>query len=175
MNATLSTRQVRIVGLLVLVVVAVGGYLVVGRHKSTNATTSTPAVTTPAQTTPAQTTPTKAHSHTATPTKLNTHGLPIPVARALRKHAVVVVSLLSPHSGVELTSALEAKAGAAEMGVGYVPINVFSQRSGTAILRKLGVVNMPETLVIKRPANIVSQFPGLVDRDVVAQAVVDAR
>jgi hypothetical protein len=107
--------------------------------------------------------------------KLDTHGLPVTVARALRKHAVVVVSLYSPHAGVEQMAAAEAKAGAAEMGVGYVPINVFNQRPGTAILRKLGVVNMPVTLVIKRPANIVSQFPGLVDRDVVAQAVADAR
>ena len=46
---------------------------------------------------------------------------------------------------------------------------------GTAMLRKLGVVDTPVTLVIKRPANIVSQFPGLVDRDVVAQAVAEAR
>ena len=175
MNATLSTRQLRIVGLVVLVVVAVGGYLVVGRHKPTNSTTSTPAVTTPAVTTPAQTTPTKVHSHSAASVKLDTHGLPVTVARALRKHAVVVVSLYSPHAGVEQMAAAEAKAGAAEMGVGYVPINVFNQRPGTAILRKLGVVNMPVTLVIKRPANIVSQFPGLVDRDVVAQAVADAR
>jgi hypothetical protein len=174
MNATLSTRQVRIVGLLVLFVVAVGGYLVVARHKPTNSTTasSTPVVTTPAKTTPA---PSKAHSQTATPAKLNTHGLPVPVARALRKHAVVVVSLFSPHSDVQAVAAGEAKAGAAEMHVGYVSVDVFHQRSGTAILRKLGVVNTPMTLVIKRPANIVSQFPGLVDRDVVAQAVADAR
>ena len=43
------------------------------------------------------------------------------------------------------------------------------------MLRKLGVVDTPVTLVIKRPANILSQFPGLVDRDVVAQAVANAR
>lgn len=173
MNSTLSMRQLRIVGLLVLAVVAVGGYLVVARHKP-NATTasSTPVVTTPAKTTPA---PSKAHSQTAAPAKLNTHGLPIPVARALRNHAVVVVSLFSPHAGVQQIAAGEAKAGAAEMGVGYVSVNVFDQRPGTTILRKLGVFNTPLTLVIKRPANIVSQFPGLVDRDVVAQAVADAR
>jgi hypothetical protein len=133
---------------------------------------TTPAKRTPAQTTPA---PSKAHSQTSTPAKLNTHGLPVAVARALRKHAVVVVSLFSPHSGVQQTAAREAKAGADEMGVGYVAVDVFDQRPGTAILRKLGVVNLPVTLVIKRPANIVSQFPGLVDRDVVAQAAADAR
>jgi hypothetical protein len=174
MNATLSMRQLRVVGLLVLAVVAVGGYLVTARHKpaSTTSASSTPAVTTPAKTTPA---PSGAHSQTATPAKLNTHGLPVSVARALRKRSVVVVSLVSPRSSVDPTAAAEARAAAAEVGAGYVAVDVFSQRPGTAILRKLGLVSTPLTLVIKRPANIVSQFTGLVDRDVVAQAIVDAR
>ena len=97
MNATLSTRQVRLVGLLLLIVVAAGGYLVLTKDKTTTQTSNAqtkPAVTTPAQTTPA---PSKAQSHSATPARLNTHGLPVAVARALRKHSVVVVSL-SPFS-----------------------------------------------------------------------------
>jgi hypothetical protein len=61
------------------------------------------------------------------------------------------------------------------MHAGFVAIDVFHQRTGVEMLRKLGVVDTPVTLVIRRPANIVSQFPGLVDRDVVAQAVADAR
>jgi hypothetical protein len=179
MNATLSTRQIRLVALLVLVVVAAGGYMVVSRHKSTTNGTasSTPAVTTPARTTPATTTPapSKSHAHTATSPKLDTHGLPVSVARALRKHKIVVVSLTTPRGQDEQFTRAEAKAGAAEAGVGYVAINVFHQRSGTAILRKLGVTDTPVTLVIKRPANIFNQFPGFVDRDVIAQAVADAR
>ena len=178
MNATLSTRQLRLVVLLVLVVVAAGGY-VVTRHKSTSPSTasSTPAVTTPAVSTPAKTTPapSKAHSHTVTPAKLNTHGLPVSVARALRKHAVVVVALYLPSSDVDRITGAEAQAGAKEMGAGFVPINVLHQRSGTAMLHKLGVVNTPVTLVIRRPARVLAEFKGLVDRDVVAQAVADAR
>jgi thiol:disulfide interchange protein len=54
-------------------------------------------------------------------------------------------------------------------------INVFHQRPGIAILHKLGIVDMPATLVVKRPGLVYSQFPGFVDRDVVAQAVADAR
>ena len=179
MNATLSTRQLRLVALLVLVVVAAGGYFVVSRHKSTSPTTasSTPARTTPAVSTPAQTTPapSKGHSHTVTPTKLDTHGLPVAVARALRKHSVVVVALYMRSSDVDVMAAGEAQAGAKEMGAGFVALNVLEQRPGTAMLRKLGVVNTPVVLVVKRPANVSSEFKGLVDRDVVAQAVSEAR
>jgi hypothetical protein len=174
MNATLTTRQIRLVALLVLVVVAGGGFLVVSKHKTTNSTaaSSTPSVTTHATTTP---TPTKPHAHTVTPTQLQTHGLPLSVVRALRKHSVVVVSLTTPQGADQAITRAEAQAGAAEMHAGFVAVNVFHQRAGTAMLRKLGVVDTPVTLVIKRPANIVSQFPGLVDRDVVAQAVAEAR
>ena len=61
------------------------------------------------------------------------------------------------------------------MSAGFVAIDVFHQGPGTAILRKLGVVDTPEVLVVKRPGAITSQFKGFVDRDVVAQAVADAR
>jgi hypothetical protein len=174
MNATLSTRQLRLVGLAVLVVVAAGGYLLVARNKSNTPTTasSTPAVTTPAHTTPA---PSKAHSQPAAPTKLASRGLPVPVVRALRKHAVVVVSLDSARGGVDQMAGAEAKAGADAMGVGFVQLNVRHQRPGIAILHKVGLVDTPATLVVKRPGLVYSKFPGFVDRDVVEQAVADAR
>jgi len=178
MNATLSTRQLRLVVLLVLVVVLAGGYAAVTHKSSTsNTTSSTPAATTPAVTTPATTTPapSQAHSHTATPAKFNTHGLPVPVARALQKHSIVVVSLYLPSSTLDRMTRAEAKAGATEAKAGFVQLNVLHQRGGTAMLRKLGVVNTPVVLVIKRPANVSFESKGLVDRDVVAQAVADAR
>ena len=174
MNATLSTRQLRLVVLLGLVVVLAGGFFVVTRHKSTSPSTasSTPVSTTPAVTTPTKTTPVTSKPHTHA---LNTHGLPVSVARALRKHSVVVVALYLPSSDVDRVTGAEAQAGAAEMHAGFVPVNVLHQKSGTALLRKLGVVNTPVVLVIKRPANVLTEFKGLVDRDVVAQAVADAR
>jgi thiol:disulfide interchange protein len=174
MNTTLSTRQLRLVGLLVLVVVLGGGFFVVSRHKST---TTTAPVTTPAQTTPAQTTPnpSKAHSHTATPAKLDTHGFPVQVARALRKHSVVVVALYLPGATVDANTFAEAQAGAHSMNAGFVKLNVLHQASGVAILRKLGVVNPPVVLVVKRSGSITSEFKGFVDRTVVVQAVADAR
>lgn len=174
MTATLSMRQLRLVALLALVVVVGGGYFVISQHKSstTGTTSSTPAATTPAATTPAQS---KAHAHTSAPTKLATHGLPLDVARALRKHSVVVVSLFSPRSDVDQIAAAEAQAGAQAMHAGFVKVDVHGQRAGTAILRKLGIVDTPAVLVVKRSGLIRSEFKGFIDRDVVEQAVADAR
>jgi hypothetical protein len=175
MNATLSTRQLRLVGLLVVVVVAAVGYMVVARHKTTTQPStahSTTPVSTPTHTRPA---PSKVHKHSATQARLNTHGMPVKVALALRKHSVVVVSLYKPGAEIDVIAALEAQAGAKEMKAGFVALNVNHQRPGTAILRKLGVVDTPTILVVKRRGGVYSQFPGVVDRDVVAQAVADAR
>ena len=171
MNSTLSTRQLRVVVLVVLGVVVVGGFLAVTHKSATTTQATTTPVSTPASTTPV---PTKPHSQPATHAKLNTHGLPVPVARALQKHSVVVVALAVPSSQVDLYSALEARAGAREMHAGFVPIDVLQQRSGTAILRKLGVFNTPAVLVVHRPYRVDAEFQGFVDRDVVAQAVAEA-
>jgi hypothetical protein len=175
MNSTLSTSQLRLVVLLGLVVVLGGGYFAV-MHKSTpktGTTSTTPAVSTPTQTTPA---PSQAHTHAVTPAKLNTHGLPVKVALALRKNPVVVVSLYQPGNEVDQIAAAEAQAGAAEMNAGYVKLDVDHQRPGTAILRKFGVLTTPAALVVKRPGTVYSVFKdSFVDRDVIAQAVADAR
>jgi len=61
------------------------------------------------------------------------------------------------------------------MKAGYVAIDVFNQRPGTAILRKLGVVDTPAVLVVRRPNLVFAHFQGFVDRGVVEQAVADAR
>jgi hypothetical protein len=176
MNTTLSTRQTQLFGLLAVIIVAIGGYVVMTHKSSTSATP--PAVTTPAKSTPAQTTatPSTSHSHTATPaTKLDTHGLPVTVARALQKHAVVVVSVTNPRGTGDQVDRAEAQAGAASAGAAYVSIDVFQQQPGTAILRKLGIVDTPAILVVTRPGTINSEFKGFVDRAVVSQAVADAR
>jgi hypothetical protein len=177
MNKTLSTQQLRLVGLLVLVVVLGGAFMVATHRSSTTSTTQTTARTTPSVSTPASTTPapSQGHSHPATQARLAAHGLPAPVARALQKHSIVVVALGIPNSSDDTITAAEAKAGAKAGHAGFVKVDVLNQKSGTAMLRKLGVVDTPVVLVIKRPANIYSEFHGLVDRAVVAQAVAEAR
>ena len=173
MNSTLSTRQLRLVVLAVLVVVAAGGYMVVTRNKPTTTQATSTPVSTPASTTPV---PSKTHTtQPVTPSKLNTHGLPVSVVHALHKHSVVVVAMYVPNAQVDSAAALEAQAGAKEMHAGYVGINVLHQRSGVAMLRKLGVFNTPAVLVVHRPYRIDSEFKDFVDRDVVAQAVAEAR
>jgi hypothetical protein len=173
----LSTRQVQAVALLVGVVVLAGGFLVVSRHKSNSPSTasSTPVTTLPAASTPTQTTPAPNKAHTLPATPVDTHGLPVPVALALRKHSIVIVSLSTPRGEDSQLAAAEAQSAAGAMGAGYVNLNVYRQRPGTAILRKLGVLDTPATLVVKRPGAVYSDFKGFVDRVVVEQAVADAR
>ncbi len=174
MNETLTTRQLRLFALLFGVVVLAGGYWMVVRKHSSSPTT---ASSTPVSTTPTSTTPSKTHTHTATPParKLATHGMPVAVARALQKHSVVVVSLSSPRSDLDKLASAEARAGAAASHVGYVSINVFHQRAGIPLLHKLGIVDTPAVLVVTRRRSVTAELKGFVDRNVVAQAVSDAR
>ena len=172
MNETLTTRQLRLVALLLGVVVIAAGYWMVVRKHSTS--TPTTASSTPVSTTP---TPGKTKTHTATPPakKLATHGMPVPVARALQKNAVVVVSLYSPQAGLDQLAMAEAKAGAAASHAGFVSVNVFHQRMGIPMLHKLGIVDTPAVLVVTRRRAITAELKGFIDRNVVAQAVADAR
>ena len=174
MNETLTTRQLRLVALLFGVVVLAGGYWMVVRKHASSPTT---ASSTPVSTTPTSTTPSKTHTHTATPPArtLATHGMPVAVARALQKHSVVVVSLSSPRSDLDKLASAEARAGAAASHVGFVSINVFHQRAGIPLLHKLGIVDTPAVLVVTRRRSVTAELKGFVDRNVVAQAVSDAR
>jgi hypothetical protein len=173
MNETLTARQLRLVALLLGVVVITGAYwFVVAKHKTSSPSTSS----TPVSTTPTTSTPSKTHTHTATPsTKLATHGMPVAVARALHKHSVVVVSLYSPRASLDKLANAEARAGAAATGAAFVAIDVFHQRAGIALLHKIGIVDTPAVLVVTRRRSITSELKGFVDRNVVAQAVTDAR
>src|SRR3954451_2497042 len=173
MNETLTTRQLRLVALLLGVVVIAGGYwMVVRKHITSSPST---ASSTPVSTTPTSTTPSKTHTATPPARKLATHGMPVAVARALQKHSVVVVSLSSPRSDLDTLSSAEAKAGAAASNAGFVSINVFHQRAGIPLLHKLGVVDTPAVLVVTRRRAVTAELKGFVDRNVVAQAVSDAR
>jgi hypothetical protein len=174
MNETLTTRQLRLFALLFGVVVLAGGYWMVVRKHASSPTT---ASSTPVSTTPTSTTPSKTHTHTATPParKLALHGMPVAVARALQKHSVVVVSLSSPRSDLDKLASAEARAGAAASHVGFVSINVFHQRAGIPLLHKLGIVDTPAVLVVTRRRSVTAELKGFVDRNLVAQAVSDAR
>jgi hypothetical protein len=101
--------------------------------------------------------------------------MPVAVARALQKHSVVVVSLSSPRSDLDKLASAEARAGAAASDAGFVSINVFHQKAGISLLHKLGIVDTPAVLVVTRRRAVTAELKGFVDRNVVAQAVSDAR
>ena len=99
-----------------------------------------------------------------------TAGLPEPVAQALGRSKTVVVSLYDPYSQVDGTSFAEARAGAALAGVGFVGLNVLSQRDVGKLTEQLGLLPDPGVLIYIRPAALAAKLTGFSDKETVAQA-----
>ena len=104
----------------------------------------------------------------------NPERLPLPIARALARHPVVVVALYSPEAKVDRISLGEARAGAKRARVGFVALNVLDRRASEALTRKLGVLSAPAFFLYKRPGTLVMRVDGFADRDLVAQAAVSS-
>ncbi len=180
MNTTLSPqfRLVAVLGMLVIVVGA--GMFMLGRQKQA------PAPALPLPTHHASATTVAAPRAAAKPTaeqhlvpkkavRIRTHGLPLAVAKSLKRHRIVVVSLLTPGVDVDRMARDEAAAAASSTHAGFVSLNVFRQANGVPLLKKLGIVEAPAVLVVMRPARIFAQLEGFADRDTVVQAVANAR
>jgi hypothetical protein len=104
--------------------------------------------------------------------------MPAPLAAVLRKFPVVVVSIYDPQSQVDAIAYAEAQAGAKAAGAGFLPVNVLDDKVAapiTALLPDGGLLPDPGVLVFQRPGTLVNQFNGFADRDMVAQAAVNAR
>jgi hypothetical protein len=101
-------------------------------------------------------------------------GLPEPVAQALGRSRTVVVSLYDPYSQVDGTSFAEAKAGAGLAGVGFVGLNVLSQRDVGKLTEQLGLLPDPGVLVYVRPGALAAKLTGFSDKETVAQAARNA-
>jgi hypothetical protein len=92
---------------------------------------------------------------------------------ALVGHPVVVASLFSPSVAVDVESAIEAKAGAAEAGVGYVAFNVFNEKQARELADLIGSdsnLANPAVLFFVRGRKLVFHLDGFADNQVVAQA-----
>jgi hypothetical protein len=118
----------------------------------------------------------KARSNAAAPKNppLEPSGLPAAVDVALRSHEIVVVSLYVPGARVDALATDEARAGAALGGAGFVALNVLDEKTAKPLLEKLGTLEDPSLLVVKRPGEVALQLSGFVDRDTVAQAAATA-
>ena len=101
-------------------------------------------------------------------------GVPAPVAAALARHSVVVVSLVTPGSSVDKAAQIESAAGAKDVGAGFVALNVVNEKYASPIAERLGVIEAPAVLVYKRPNRIFVHLSGFADRETVAQAAANA-
>ena len=153
MNATLSTRQLRLVVLLVLVVVAVGGYLVVtstSRHVDQRRRRTTPAVTTHGDDDSRAEQGALAHGDAGASSRRTG----CRSRSRARSRSTPSSSSPSPRrADVDQTIGAEAQAGASRRASATSPSTSSTSSRGTAILRKLGVVDTPDVLVVKRPGH----------------------
>jgi hypothetical protein len=101
-------------------------------------------------------------------------GLPLPIAKALGQHSVVVVSLYNPYSQVDGIAFAEARAGARLAGVGFVPLNVLSRAEVGKLTELLGLLPNPGLLVYVRPSTLAAKLSGFADKETVAQAAHNA-
>ena len=101
-------------------------------------------------------------------------GLPAPVAAALGRNRLVVVSLYDPYSEVDGIAFAEARAGAGLAGAAFVPLNVLSQAQAGKLTEKYGLLPDPGVLVFVRPSTLLVKISGFADKETVAQAAHNA-
>jgi hypothetical protein len=118
-------------------------------------------------------TPAKVTVPRPTATVVGTNGLPLTIDSALKKHAIVIVSVFDPESSTDAISYAEAKAGASDAGVGFVGVSLLDNPVAAALTSALpsgGLLPAPGVLIYRRPGTLVQRIDGFTDRDVVAQA-----
>ena len=130
-----------------------------------------PAPTKQAGAAPARPTPAKPR---LLPKPVVASGLPASIDAALRRHRVVVVSLVVPGATVDEIAAQEARAGAALSGVGYLALNALDESVARPLLTKLGPLPDTTVLVFKRGGAVATTLGGFADRETVAQAAASA-
>jgi hypothetical protein len=146
----------------------------VKKHATTATKKTTPAATTKPKPQPVQAVPAKAPEQPSAMMAALAAGMPAPIAKALGKHAIVVVSLYNPYSEVDGIAFAEARAGAQMAKVGFLPLSVLSQAQVGKLTEQLGLLPDPGLLVYARPGNLVARISGFADKETVAQAAQNA-
>lgn len=101
-------------------------------------------------------------------------GLPTSLDAALRRHGVVVVSLVVPGATVDEIAAQEARAGAALGNAGYLALNALDESVARPLLLKLGSLGDTSVIVFRRGGEVAMKLSGFADRETVAQAATSA-
>jgi hypothetical protein len=150
------------------------------RSGATGSDESTPSVSprTPVSQTPAGhvPAPVKTPARPAKPVKpavVLLPGLPHGLAKALRRERVVVALVYAPHAG-DMGALKQARAGAHEVGAGFVALNVFDERTARPLEQLVGPISDPSVLVVKRPGKVAMRLDGFADAATVAQAAHNA-
>jgi hypothetical protein len=112
-----------------------------------------------------------------------TKGIPTPLADALKRHAVVVVALITPKSAVDELTLGEAKAGAAAAQAGFVTIDVANNAQVAALTALISssanpqdrLLDAPAILIFQQPQTLFVRLNGYSDADTVRQAVANAQ
>jgi len=146
----------------------------VKKHATTTTKKTAPAATTKPKPQPVQATPAKAPEQPSAMIAALAAGMPEPIAKALGKHPIVVVSLYNPYSEVDGIAFAEARAGAQMAKVGFLPLSVLSQAQVGKLTEQLGLLPDPGLLVYARPGNLVARISGFADKETVAQAAQNA-
>jgi hypothetical protein len=146
----------------------------VKKHATTTTKKTAPAATTKPKPQPVQATPAKAPEQPSAVIAALAAGMPAPIAKALGKHPIVVVSLYNPYSEVDGIAFAEARAGAQMAKVGFLPLSVLSQAQVGKLTEQLGLLPDPGLLVYARPGNLVARISGFADKETVAQAAQNA-
>jgi hypothetical protein len=115
-----------------------------------------------------------AHKPAAPKPAVAENGLPSALASALLRDRVVVVSLFAPNVELDDVAMREAKAGAADAGVGFVAVNVLEESQSRPLTKLLGVLEDPAVLVFRSPSELVTRFSGFADKQTVFQAARNA-
>jgi len=107
--------------------------------------------------------------------RVDAHGLPLVLAQTLARHPITVVALYDPDAAVDQMALAEARAGAAEVGAGFLALDIRREPQVRPLAQLLGVLETPSVLVYERPDTLFARLSGFSDRETVAQAAANAR
>jgi hypothetical protein len=159
--------------LALILLAGAGAYLLIhGSSNSSSASNTAGTQVTPHTTTHTQTTAKQSSKSHESKRKKSVEGVAA-LDAALVAHPIVVVSVYARNVATDTEAMKEAKAGAANVGAGFVAFNVFKEKLARQLATLLGDSSQaanPGVLIFKRPRTLAFELQGFADSQVVAQA-----